>query len=207
MKITKNWQKAVIGVLILALLVEAVVIVVNIYSSAYAAEDYDSAEPQSQYSELQLSDATEQKGTSRSLTDDDAKTIRLEMLQEINKEDEEDSNRDSKNDFYNKDFKISGSGVQVVPYHVWYQDGKMYAKCYIINMEQSRVENINVSKLSIYDNNRSLLARDSFGNLKNLKLEPGTYANWGFVFESDSLMKHGDLSNGIQFSADINWNT
>lgn len=206
MKITKNWQKAVIGVLILVLLVEAVVIVMNFYSG-YASGDKYSAAPQSQYSEEQLFDATKQKEISRSLSDEEAKRVRLEMLQKINKEAEEDSNQDPKNEFYNTSFKISGSGVQVVPYHVWYQNGKMYAICYIVNMEQSRVENINVSKLSIYDNNHNLLAQDSFGNLENLELDPGKYANWEFIFEDSSLLKSIDLSKGMQFNADTNWNT
>lgn len=110
----------------------------------------------------------------------------------------------SSSEYYNPYFNASGSGVQIIPYHVWYGDGKMYADSYVVNCTNNNVKNINVSRLRIYTSNGTKIADASFGKIKNMSLAPGRYGKHRFTF-SNGKFKKANLSNGIRYNASTSW--
>lgn len=110
----------------------------------------------------------------------------------------------SSSEYYNPYFNATGNGVQIIPYHVWYGDGKMYADSYVVNCTKNNVKNINVSRLKIYTSNGTKIADSSFGKIKDMSLAPGRYGKHRFTFSSGTFKK-ANLSNGIKYNASTTW--
>lgn len=111
----------------------------------------------------------------------------------------------TKNEYYNPYFNAHGSSVQIIPYHVWYQDGKMYADCYVVNMEPNTVKNIYVNELALGNSNGQVIADASFGKINGMTLAPRDYASHRFVFQNGSFKNNVNLRNGIQYNARTSW--
>lgn len=101
-----------------------------------------------------------------------------------------------KNEFYQPYFNAHGSGVQVIPAHVWYKNGNMYADCYVVNMQRNNVTNIVVNRLALY-NNSGKIADAGFGKINGMSLAPGQYATHRFVFQKGSFKKGADLTKNL----------
>lgn len=110
---------------------------------------------------------------------------------------------EEKNEFYNPKATIVGTGIQVIPYHVWYKGNKMYADCYLVNMESSTVTNLNVNQIKI-STSEGVIADASFGAIKDLALKPKEYITHRFVFRKGTF-KEADLTKGIQYNAETSW--
>lgn len=110
---------------------------------------------------------------------------------------------EEKNEFYNPKTTIIGTGIQVIPYHVWYKGNRMYVDCYIVNMESSTITNLNVNEI-IISNSEGVIADAAFGAIKGLALNPKEYAIHRFVFRKGTF-KEVDLTKGIQYNAETTW--
>lgn len=110
---------------------------------------------------------------------------------------------DSRNEFYNPHLKVSGEGVHIVPYHIWYQDDELIADCYVVNTDAQSVTNIYVSDLKI-GNKSGTFAEAKFGYLDNLTIEPMDYIRHRFVFTNDDF-EYADLTDFIQYDALVSW--
>lgn len=101
-----------------------------------------------------------------------------------------------KNEYYSPYFNAHGSGVQVIPAHVWYKNGNMYADCYIVNMQRNNVTNITVKRLALY-NNSGKIADAAFGRINGLALAPGQYVSHRFVFQKGTYKKGANLTKSL----------
>lgn len=104
-----------------------------------------------------------------------------------------------KNEFYNPNVSMKGSSVQIVPYHVWYQDNKMYADCYVANNTNFYVWNISVDRLEIGNSKGQVIADAGFGTI-NGSLSPKSYGKHRFIFRKGTFKK-ADLTKGIRYAA------
>ncbi len=112
--------------------------------------------------------------------------------------------RDGTSEFYNPNMTFSGNGVNIAPYHIWYQDGKMIADCYVANLESFTIINISVDELRINAENKRA-ADAEFGELSGVKIAPYCYVKHRFIFRKGTF-NNVDLSDGIDFYANTAWN-
>lgn len=109
----------------------------------------------------------------------------------------ENQSRSGRNEFYDPDLQIEGTGVQIVPYHVWYSGGKMYADCYIINLTDSTVSEIEPERIQIATPGGIMIGDAGFGEIPNLTLAPGQNVSYRFVYQKGTFTET-DLTKGIQ---------
>lgn len=118
----------------------------------------------------------------------------------------ENQSRSGRNEFYDPDLQIEGTGVQIVPYHVWYSGGKMYADCYIINLTDSTVSEIEVESLHIATPGGSTIGSAAFDEIHNLTLQPGQSISYRFVFQKGTFTET-DLTKGISSTTSAVYST
>ena len=86
--------------------------------------------------------------------------------------------------------------LTIRPKHVYYEDGKLIAHCYVLNGTQSTLSQIDITYLSIHDSTKQMIAAAQFGVLGDLTLAPGTYGEWTFCFPADTIsMKDAQLDS------------
>ncbi len=95
------------------------------------------------------------------------------------------------NNFYDQ------NAISVRPKYVYWYDGKLVAKCFVVNGFNHPVYNINVKNLT-FKNKDGLIAEGSFGTLNGVTLQPYTHVEWTFTFSSDCVAKYAaDLTELI----------
>lgn len=115
----------------------------------------------------------------------------------------ENTSEAENNEFYNPNVTASGETVHIIPYHIWYQNGKMYSDCYVVNINENMVFNIVIDELQI-SNENEIIGDANFGEIKGLTLEPGQYVTHRFIFQKGTFKK-SDLTKGISYYARSRW--
>lgn len=110
------------------------------------------------------------------------------------------------NEFVNlSNYAYDVNSLSIKPRHVYWQDGKLVAECFVINGYAHTVYNIEVKSLS-FANPDGLIAAGSFGSLQNLVLGPYQYAVWTFTFSPDCISAAGaSLSTLVCNASTSNW--
>lgn len=209
METVKTWQKVTIAVLALAL----VGVIAAAAVHARDAKMMSSYEPNgagitetsesAEYHEPVVIDETTKAPVVVQQRVPSAQEIANEMYKQFEKH-YGNGYKNSSNEFYNPDYHLEGDGVHIIPFHVWYQNGKLYADSYVANMNPFGVKNIRVNDYELA-NDEQMVADAAFGKLNaNIKLKPGEYTTHRFVFPAGSF-QYADLTNGIQFNAQTNW--
>lgn len=97
-------------------------------------------------------------------------------------------------EFYQPNVDLNGASVHVVPYHIYFKDGYLYADSYVANNLSYAICNISVPNYEIYDANGTLVAKDAFGVIYNGNwLAAHSYIRWTFIFKP--------LTTSVNFSA------
>lgn len=119
-----------------------------------------------------------------------------------NKEDQKPDEIDKNNFFLNNNNNFyDQNAVSVRPKHVYWENGKLVAKCFVVNGFNHPVFNINVKKLS-FSNKDGLIAEGVFGKLNGVTLQPYTHVEWTFTFSADCIAKYGaDITSLIYNSS------
>lgn len=200
----KTWQKVTIGILVAALIaVVASIITRNADANAANSQPSYAAEAETQTSDYygELADETyvpettkEQKAPALS-----EKKIADELFKDFEKHYGKAYQKNSANEFFNPYFECHGDGIQISPYHIWYQGNNMYADCWIVNMNSRTADNIYVDDFSI-SNNDGVLADANFGQLSRGSIEPGHYVSHRFIFQPGTFEK-GDLTGLLHWNS------
>lgn len=119
-----------------------------------------------------------------------------------NKEDQKPAEIDKNNFFLNNNNNFyDQNAISVRPKHVYWENGKLVAKCFVVNGFNHPVFNINVKKLS-FSNKDGLIAEGVFGKLNGVTLQPYTHIEWTFTFSADCIAKYGaDITSLIYNSS------
>lgn len=80
------------------------------------------------------------------------------------------------------------NAVSIKPRHVYWENGKLIAECFVINGFSNNVSNIIVDNLT-FANKDGVFASASFGTINRPALPPYSHFVWTFLFESDTLSK------------------
>ncbi len=81
---------------------------------------------------------------------------------------------------------IDANTIAIKPRHVYWENGKLVAECFVINGFAHTVGNIDVELLQIY-NSDGLVASGGFGVLQGLVLSSGYHVVWKFTFNEDCI--------------------
>lgn len=110
----------------------------------------------------------------------------------------QDADNQEENYFYNENNNYyDPNALSIRPLHVYWEDGILVAKCFVINGFSTNAFNIDVMELSFY-NDSGLIASGSFGALQDLVLPPYTHTVWTFTFSGDAVVNYGaDLGHLI----------
>lgn len=88
----------------------------------------------------------------------------------------------------------SVGSVTILPKHVYWEDGKLVAVCFICNGTENTIYNLEVESLA-FNGNTGALANGAFGLCQGLSLAPMTHTEWTFTFGEDCVAQYGaDLS-------------
>ncbi len=208
METVKTWQKVTIAVLALAL----VGVIAAAAVHARDAKMMSSYEPNgagitetsesAEYHEPVVIDETTKAPVVVQQRVPSAKEIEKELQKQFKKQYGHRSN--TPNEFFNLNYDVDGSSVHIIPIHIWYQNGKMYADSYVVNTTPNTVTNIRVNDYEL-SNSEGLFAQDEFGLLNpNTTLAPGQYTICRFVFPEGNFAET-DLTNGVHFYAQTHW--
>lgn len=202
----KKWQKVTIGILVAALIaVVASIITRNVDTTAAnnQAGYTEQAETQTRDYDAELAEEITVPETSQAQKVPTAKEIANELYKRFEKNYGKAYQKNTANEFYNPYFEAHGNGIQIVPYHIWYQGNSMYADCWVVNMEPRTVNVINVDDFAIR-NNDGVLAEAGFGQLNRGAIGPGQYVSHRFIFDPGSFVK-GDLTGALRWHSDTTW--
>lgn len=97
--------------------------------------------------------------------------------------DEENVFINESNNWYNP------NSITINPKKVYWQDGKLYAECFIVNGYDYAVNSIKVNSLS-FSNSKGKLAEAGFPML-NITLPTHTHYVHTFIFNSDTVISYG----------------
>lgn len=100
--------------------------------------------------------------------------------------------------FNDTNYAYDLNALSIKPRYVYWENGKLYAECFVINGFKHTVYNINVK--SLYFSNSSVnIAEASFGGLNNVSIAPYSYIVWTFVFGDDCVITpDADLTSGLR---------
>lgn len=207
MEKVKTWQKVTIAVLALALVsvIAAAAVhardarMMNSYEAdgAGITETTESAE----YHEPVVIDETTKAPVVQQRAPS-AQKVAKEMYKQFEKH-YGNAYRNSSNEFYNPDFDIDGESVYIIPYHIWYQNGEMYADSYVVNATPNLASVIYVDDFSI-SNEDGMLADGNFGTIDLGSLEPYHYVQHRFIFDKGDFIK-GDLTHHLKWNFHVQW--
>ena len=114
-----------------------------------------------------------------------------------------------KNEFNNEaNLVLLPDAVNICPYHVRYENGKVVAECYVINGYKHAIYNVNVHDLVLSTGTDGCFARGSFGVIGNGGSIPaGSYIRWRFIFTGNSVLKaNANLTGCLSADASVkNW--
>lgn len=167
METVKTWQKVTIAILALALV--SVIAAAAVHArdakmmNSYAPNDAgitETTESAEYHEPVVIDETTKAPAVQQHVPS--AQEVAKELQKQFEKK---YGNRTStKNEYYNPYFHVTGSSVQIVPFHIWYQGDKMYVDSFVINMEPRSVTNISVNDYEL-SNSNGLFAQESFGVL------------------------------------------
>lgn len=93
--------------------------------------------------------------------------------------------------------------ITAVPVEVYYEDGKWYATCYIVNGYDHDVNNVHIQNVYIIDKNGTRFADGNFP-AQNLSISSLKYSTHTFIFNDEAILSTNvDLATirlGINFS-------
>jgi len=78
------------------------------------------------------------------------------------------------------------NAISIKPRYVFWQDGRLYAECFVINGFAHNVYNINVKSLT-FGNADGQIASAGFGTLNDVVLPPYTHIIWTFEFPAECV--------------------
>lgn len=93
--------------------------------------------------------------------------------------------------------------VEITPFHIWYQNGKLHVNCYVINTTTEIANKICLEELEI-KNGKGTIAKSAFGELNGISLEPGEYTTYLFVFPKENT-GNKDLKHEVDYIRKISW--
>ena len=95
----------------------------------------------------------------------------------------------AENVFHNENiYEIEQNNITVRPYYVYWENGKLYAECFVLNGFMTTVFNLDMKNLQFETPDGTVIAVGAFGKLENLSIAPQSYAKWRFVFEPDAVV-------------------
>lgn len=97
--------------------------------------------------------------------------------------------------FYNdNNLGYNVDSITINPRHVYWEDGKLVAECFVINGFSHSIYNVDIESFAL-GNNAGIIASASFGVLDDVVIAPYSYIVWTFVFPADCVfMPNADLS-------------
>lgn len=98
--------------------------------------------------------------------------------------------------FYNDtvDGRWSAEAISVVPKEVFWENGALVARCYVVNGFSKAAYNVHVEKVEIFNGKGEAVAGGTFG-AQNLSIAPLAYVEHTFTFTDDAVLTlHADLS-------------
>lgn len=116
---------------------------------------------------------------------------------------EDDDSDGGYGEYFNPNVSIDGIGTNIVPIHVWYQNGKLYAECYIVNLSEEYVTDVDVERLALKFDGK-LVADRAFGRIENINLKPFGYTTYKFEYPKGTFKK-ADLTQDIQYSSQTSY--
>ena len=123
-----------------------------------------------------------------------------------NKEDQKPAEIDKNNFFLNNNNNFyDQNAVSVRPKHVYWENGKLVAKCFVVNGFNHPVFNIEVKNLS-FSNKDGLIAEGAFGKLNGVTLQPYTHIEWTFTFPADCIAKYGADITSLIYNSNVSNN-
>lgn len=122
------------------------------------------------------------------------------------KEDNQSDKIDKNNFFLNNNNNFyDQNAVSVRPKHVYWENGKLVAKCFVVNGFNHPVFNIEVKNLS-FSNKDGLIAEGAFGKLNGVTLQPYTHIEWTFTFPADCIAKYGADITSLIYNSNVSNN-
>lgn len=206
MEKVKTWQKVTIAVLALVSVIAAAAVHAHDarMMSGYEADGAGITETteSAEYHEPVVIDETTKAPVVQQRAPS-AQEVANEMYKQFEKH-YGNVHENASNEFYNTDFEVHGDeGVSIIPYHIWYQNGKMYADSYVVNRTSNVLSVFYVDDFSI-SNEDGMLADGNFGTLDLGSLEPYHYVQHRFIFDEGDFIK-GDLTHHLKWNSHVQW--
>lgn len=95
------------------------------------------------------------------------------------------------NIFTNDNNYYDADTVSIKPQHVYWQEGKLFAECYVINGYDCEITNIAVQSLAFNNCSTEVASAIDFGVLEGVTLPPYSHIVWTFVFSEDAVQSYG----------------
>lgn len=190
----KTWQKVVIGILAAVLLVVITVAVMNEKNS-----ESSSAATREQMEYTEEVETTENE--SDEYVAEQVREATNEIKKAINQNYDGETYIPEKpqraNVYYDPNNFPTGTGINISPAYIYYENGEMHAVCYVKNLNQRYERITNIRELS-FSNSKGVFAKKSFDDLNGCTLGPGQCGTYDFVFPKGSF-KEADLTGHIKW--------
>lgn len=98
--------------------------------------------------------------------------------------------------------KYEDGKISIRPIQMYWDDGILVAKCYVINGLNEKVYNMDVQQIKFY-NAQGSFADGGFGIVSNIKIEPHSYTIHTFTFGGNAVDNYGASLSEFGWKADI----
>lgn len=98
--------------------------------------------------------------------------------------------------------KYEDGKISIRPIQMYWDDGILVAKCYVINGLNERVYYMDVRQIKFY-NAQGSFADGGFGIVSNIKIEPHSYTIHTFTFGGNAVDNYGASLSEFGWEADI----
>ena len=122
------------------------------------------------------------------------------------KETEDNSKVEADNYFINNNNNIiTANELTIRPKHVYWENGKLVAKCFIINGTPKTVNAVKVDSIE-FSNTEGRIAIAGFGILENApKISSNGHIEWTFVFGADCIENSGANLKTLHINFDLEY--
>ena len=77
--------------------------------------------------------------------------------------------------------------LTVLPRHVYFQNGRLYAECFIVNTTGNDYSNLSVIQMNIFDKNGKKIAGANFNADQAITIKDNTYITHTYIFSGDQI--------------------
>lgn len=77
--------------------------------------------------------------------------------------------------------------LTVLPRHVYFQNGRLYAECFIVNTTGNDYSNLSVIQMNIFDKNGKKIAGANFNADQAITIKDNTYIPHTYIFSGDQI--------------------